>query len=50
MPLLQKLFSWLRRPRAEQERQEEWANRFDQPPAKPKNPLPLDPKHDNWRT
>lgn len=30
-------------------KQDEWASRFDQPPANPKNPLPLDP-NDPWRT
>ncbi len=29
-------------------KQDQWANRFNQPPAQPKNPLPLD--NDPWNT
>lgn len=32
------------------QKQKEWASRFNQPPAQPKNPQPLDPGSDPWRT
>lgn len=50
MTFLQKLASWFKNPFSYKRRQREWANRFNQPPANPTNPLPLDPGNDPWRT
>jgi len=41
---------WLKSLFMRKKKDQEWANRFDQPPAQPKNPLPLDPANDPWRT
>lgn len=48
MTFWQKLASWFQNPFTYKKRQQEWAARFNQPPAKPQNPLPLD--NDPWRT
>lgn len=50
MNFFQKFFFWLKSPRTYQQRQQEWASRFKQPPANPKYPTPLDPGNDPWRT
>ncbi|MCI5050331.1 MAG: hypothetical protein MRY32_08410 [Rickettsiales bacterium] len=50
MSFWSRMFSWIRNPFTYKRRQQEWANRFDQPPANPSNPLPLDPGRDPWRT
>ncbi len=50
MAFFTKIIDWFKRKVRWQRKQKEWAERFDQEPAKPKNPLPLDPGRDPWMT
>lgn len=50
MSFWQRIASWFSAPFRRKQKEQEWANRFNQPPANPKNPLPLDPGNDPWRT
>tara|TARA_B100001123_G_scaffold413891_1_gene512702 strand:- start:1028 stop:1219 length:192 start_codon:yes stop_codon:yes gene_type:complete len=47
---LTRAISFFRNPFTYRQRQREWEDRFNQPPANPTNPLPLDPGRDPWRT
>lgn len=50
MSFFQKISNWFKNAFNRKKKQDEWANRFDLPPAQPKNPLPLDPGRDPWIT
>jgi len=43
------IINFFRKAFTRKKRDREWAERFDQPPAKPKHLLPLDP-NDPWKT
>lgn len=50
MSFFEKIVAFFTDPFGKRKKQDEWASRFRTPPAQPKNPLPLEPGNDPWRT
>lgn len=50
MGFFKRIMNSIKRVFTRKKRQDEWADRFNQPPAQPTNPTPLDPSNDPWRT